>query len=95
MTNIKGECDGLSRREFLGTGLAGVPAAAAAAALWPAQARAQQKMAQKLVQYQDKPKNDQKCSDCLHFVPPDSCKMVEGKIKPEGWCALFAPKPKK
>ena len=51
-------------------------------------------MAQKLVQYQQKPKGAQECDQCLHWVPPDSCKMVEGKINPKGWCALFAPKPK-
>ena len=57
-------------------------------------AEAQQKAAQKMVQYQLKPKGDQECDKCLHFVPPDSCKMVEGKIAPKGWCTLYAPKPK-
>jgi hypothetical protein len=52
-----------------------------------------QGVAPKLVQYQEMPKNNQKCSDCLHFIASDQCK-VEGKIKPNGWCALFAPKPK-
>ena len=60
----------------------------------PRRAGAQQKVAQKLVQYQEKPKGAQECDNCLHFVPPDSCKMVEGKINPKGWCALYAPKPK-
>jgi len=55
---------------------------------------AQQKVAPKLVQYQEKPKGAQECDGCLHFVAPSSCKMVEGKINPKGWCALFAPKPK-
>jgi len=84
----------LSRRELLASGLAAVPVAAGILALHPAVASAQQKMAQKLVQYQKTPKKDQKCSICLHFVPPDACKMVEGKIEPNGWCSLFAPKPK-
>jgi hypothetical protein len=57
-------------------------------------AGAQQKMTPQQVQYQDKPKKDQQCSKCLQFVAPDQCKLVSGKIKPEGWCALFAPKPK-
>lgn len=64
------------------------------AAAVPGRAGAQQKMAQKLVQYQDKPKGAQDCDQCLHFVAPSSCKMVEGTINPKGWCALFAPKPK-
>ena len=60
----------------------------------PRRAGAQQKVAQKLVQYQEKPKGVQECDKCLHFIPPSSCKMVDGKINPKGWCALFAPKPK-
>jgi hypothetical protein len=51
-------------------------------------------VAPKLVQYQEKPKGTQECDGCLHFVAPSSCKMVDGKINPKGWCALFAPKPK-
>jgi hypothetical protein len=57
-------------------------------------AEAQQKSPQTMVQYQEKPKGDQECDKCLHFVPPDSCKLVEGKINPKGWCTLYAPKPK-
>jgi hypothetical protein len=68
--------------------------AAALAATFAARAEAQQKASQKMVNYQQTPKGDQECDKCLHFVPPDSCKMVEGKINPKGWCSLFAPKPK-
>src|SRR5580765_8362766 len=77
-----------SRRQWLlmGVGLIG--------AAIPGRAGAQQKMAPKLVQYQEKPKGTQECDQCLHFVAPASCKMVEGVINPKGWCALFAPKPK-
>ena len=57
-------------------------------------ADAQQKAAKQMVQYQEKPKGDQECDKCLHFVAPDSCKLVDGKINPKGWCALYAPKPK-
>ena len=60
----------------------------------PRRAGAQQKVAQKLVQYQEKPKGALECDKCLHFIAPNSCKMVDGKINPKGWCALFAPKPK-
>ena len=81
--------DETSRRTVLRAGLGML-----AGALIPARALAQQKIAQKLVQYQEKPKGPQECDNCLHFVPPDSCKMVEGKINPKGWCALYAPKPK-
>ena len=77
-----------SRRGILRGALAVVIAAGASVRAW-----AQQKTPQKLVQYQEKPKGTQECDTCLHFVAPDSCKLVEGKINPKGWCALFAPKP--
>ena len=56
--------------------------------------RAQDKVRQTLVQYQDKPKEDQQCDTCVQWEPPDSCKVVVGKISPRGWCALYLPKPK-
>jgi len=84
----------VSRREVLGRSLRTLAVVAAFAAVDVAESEAQQKVAQKMVQYQQTPKKDQKCSICLHFVPPDSCKLVEGKINPDGWCSLFAPKPK-
>jgi hypothetical protein len=79
-----------SRRQVLWAGLTALVSTAA----WPSRARGQQKAAKKLVQYQETPKGNQQCDRCLHFVPPDTCKLVEGKINPKGWCALFAPKPK-
>jgi len=94
MATSDGGRNQMSRRELLSSGLLAVPVTAALIMLRPAVAGAQQKMAPKMVQYQQTPKNNQKCSTCLHFVAPDSCKLVEGKINPEGWCALFAPKPK-
>jgi hypothetical protein len=94
MATSDGGRNQMSRRELLSSGLLAVPVTAALIMLRPAVTGAQQKMAPKMVQYQQTPKNNQKCSTCLHFVAPDSCKLVEGKINPEGWCALFAPKPK-
>ena len=77
-----------SRRRILQVGLGLL------AGLAPARAGAQTKIAPKLVQYQEKPKGPQECDNCLHFIPPSGCKMVEGKINPKGWCQLYAPKPK-
>ncbi len=79
----------LSRRTVLWT-----TAAALAAVAVPPRADARAKIAQNLVHYQEKPKGPQECDNCLHFVPPASCKMVAGKINPKGWCQLYAPKPK-
>lgn len=51
------------------------------------------KVAKASVQYQEQPKGDQNCSNCLQFVPESStCKVVEGAIKPEGWCILWTRK---
>lgn len=34
---------------------------------------------------------DYKCKKCLWWQDPDACKMVEGKISPRGWCAIWVP----
>jgi len=78
----------VTRRQMLEGGLAVALVATVAGS-----AIAQQKAAKKLVQYQETPKGAQECDKCLQFVAPDSCKLVDGKINPKGWCALFAPKP--
>jgi hypothetical protein len=54
---------------------------------------AQQKIAKTALMYQDKPKDGAKCSACVQFQPPNQCKLVEGDISPDGWCAAFSPKP--
>ena len=69
-----------------------------AAAPWAVRpARAQQKATKQAMQYQEQPKNGQKCADCLQFVPAKqgangTCKVVEGPISPNGWCAAFVKK---
>jgi hypothetical protein len=51
------------------------------------------KVSKAQAKYQDKPKGDQNCAKCLHFVAADStCKVVEGKVSPQGWCQLWAAK---
>lgn len=51
------------------------------------------KVPQASVHYQMKPKGDQKCSNCLNFIAEsNTCKLVEGKISPEGWCTLWVKK---
>jgi hypothetical protein len=81
---------GLSRRDVLRVGVLLMPIAVMAPR---GRAGAQQKMKKAQVQYQETPKGKQECSNCLHFVAPDQCKLVEGKINPKGWCSLYAPKP--
>jgi hypothetical protein len=65
---------------------------AAFAAGMSARAVAQEKLAQKIVQYQEQPKNGQMCSTCVNWQPPNACKLVAGTIVPNGWCVAFAPK---
>lgn len=55
-------------------------------------AEAQTKVVQKVVSYQDTPHDGQRCDNCLQFEPPASCKVVEGKIAPSGWCQIWAKK---
>jgi hypothetical protein len=74
-------------------GLVAIPflALGAAATLSPAQAADNKKQ----FKYVDHPgKNGQKCSGCSLFVKPDKCKVVTGKISPNGWCIAWAPKKK-
>lgn len=48
-----------------------------------------QKMSKADAKYQDSPKDGQQCSACVYFQAPDKCGVVEGAVKPEGWCAMF------
>jgi len=83
--------NGLSRRQFVGTTLT---AAAGLALGGRAQAQALEKSA---VQYQEEPKGDQRCDNCVFWIPDDNndgiggCDMVQGEILPEAWCAIWAP----
>lgn len=81
----------ISRGEIISL-LAGLPAAVAATTGVAAAAddsggtKAQYK-------YQDKPgPGGKKCSLCALFVAPASCKIVKGKISPNGYCIAFSPK---
>jgi hypothetical protein len=56
-----------------------------------ASARAQDKIAPAMVQYQPMPKDGNKCSTCVNFESPDQCRIVVGKVHPDGWCIAFAP----
>ena len=49
------------------------------------------KISQGAVGYQDHPDGDKRCGKCLQFMAPDSCKMVDGPISPQGYCRIFAP----
>jgi hypothetical protein len=50
------------------------------------------KVSQASVEYQNQAKGEQKCSICANFIAPNSCKLVDGQISPEGWCKLWIKK---
>jgi High potential iron-sulfur protein len=54
---------------------------------------AQAKVTHEAAKYQDHPNNGQQCSNCVQFVAPASCKVVEDPIGASGWCQLFMAKP--
>lgn len=76
-----------------------IAAAGAGLLMLPAGARvkAQQSEDNKLTKpdaaYQDAPKNDQQCSECTKFQPPQGCSVVDGAISPKGWCKLYEAPP--
>ena len=85
-----GQSDGATGQSEGTTGAAqsGTPDTGADA---PAAPVAPGKVSQASVQYQTQPKGEQQCSRCVHFIPgSNSCKVVEGEISPEAWCALWA-----
>jgi hypothetical protein len=55
-------------------------------------AAADEKLSQKDAEYQPTPKNGQSCANCQHFLPPASCKLVKGKVSPQGWCDFWGSK---
>lgn len=80
----------ISRRTWLGgAAMIGVGAVCGMAAT---RAAAQTKQKQAEVQYQNSPKDGNKCSGCALFQAPNACTGVEGEISPEGWCSIYVPK---
>jgi hypothetical protein len=63
----------------------------AAAAIAARPAAAEPTISKDAVAYQDQPQGDKECDKCVQFVPPSSCKVVEGQISPHGSCRIFRP----
>jgi hypothetical protein len=45
------------------------------------------------VKYQDTPKGEQRCENCIQFEAPSTCKTVDGTVAAQGWCMVYAKKP--
>jgi hypothetical protein len=72
-----------SRRCLLsGVGAAGIYGATTASG--------RAKVSQSAVTYQQTPKGEQRCSNCGQFQPPNACKLIDGRISPQGRCQLWA-----
>jgi hypothetical protein len=84
-----------SRRDVIRIAVLAAAAPLGIAAVDPAQAA---KAAKAQMQYRDKPKGNQKCSNCLQFIPGKTakangtCKVVAGSISPNGWCLAYVHK---
>ena len=80
----------LKRRTLLRAALA-----AGCALCLPEAARGAQngKVSKAQAKYQDKPKGNQSCAQCMNFIAADNtCNVVEGTVSPQGWCQLFVAK---
>ena len=75
-----------------GGGPQGGPAEGAPSGSAPATAQGA-KLGKTQAQYQEQPKGDQNCANCMHFIAgSNTCQVVEGKVSPNGWCMLWAKK---
>lgn len=81
----------LSRRSVLREAALLVGAALTASVV-PSREALAQKSSQQAMQYQDKPNGDKRCSNCLSFIAPSSCAIVEGTVSSNGYCLAWAKK---
>lgn len=97
MKSKEGKFDA-SRRSALRSGAALIAGVAAAGALLRSPEAQASKAPKATMMYQDKPHGNQRCDNCIHFVPgktptaDGTCAVVEGRISPHGWCVAYAPK---
>ena len=91
-TRAAAPCQAMTRRSFATKGAVFLTAVVGGIGLNRAFAQ-MKKSTQKVVKYQDTPKDNRKCADCAFFIAKDNtCKVVEGTVKPEGWCLRWAKK---
>ena len=57
-----------------------------------AAAQVRVKTSQQAAGYQNSPSGGNRCGNCVQFQPSAACKIVAGRISPQGWCRLFFPK---
>lgn len=50
------------------------------------------KLSQQIVAYQDHPDGNKRCDRCSHFQAPTACQIVQGPVRPDGYCKFFTPR---
>jgi len=51
------------------------------------------KLGKTQAKYQEQPKGDQSCANCMKFIAATStCTVVEGQVSSNGWCMLWSKK---
>jgi hypothetical protein len=84
---------GISRRKVLTIAVGAVGTSGAAVVVGTSRSAQAAKVSQQVVKYQDTPKGEQRCDNCVHFEAPSTCKIVDGTVAAQGWCMVYAKKP--
>lgn len=84
---------GISRRKVLTIVVGAVGTSGAAVVVGTSTSAPAAKVSQQVVKYQDTPKGEQRCDNCVHFEAPSTCKIVDGTVAAQGWCMVYAKKP--
>ena len=67
-----------------------IPPAPPPAAVAPPPPVAATKESKKEAHYQAHPHARERCGRCAHFLKPNGCEIVDGRISPRGWCTHFS-----
>jgi hypothetical protein len=80
----------LDRRFFLRRGFIGTITAGVCLALGSALGEPWRKMTKKEAGYIERKKRAaQMCAQCLYFIDPDDCVIVQGPVSPLGYCKYY------
>jgi hypothetical protein len=52
------------------------------------------KVSKATAQYRDAPNHGQRCGDCVFYIPPGVCHIVEGFISSNGWSRYYTARPR-
>jgi hypothetical protein len=72
------------QRRFLMQGAAALTVAAVGGAAG-CQGRQEEKVSKATAGYRPMPNGPQSCGNCANFIPPGSCRVVQGPVAANGW----------